>query len=127
MVNQNYHTVFFRPVSYNNYTYVPVGNNNIRMASLRSNVTYKINEYFLRGLAYIQYILKLLISSSPFIDQYGPVIKELPKMYTLVKAFKEISSGELEENDSLETETNSAIEYENNTFRSDEPLPRLFI
>ncbi|MBO1004351.1 VrrA/YqfQ family protein [Pseudogracilibacillus auburnensis] len=125
MVNQNYHTVFFRPVGYNDYNFTPIGNSNPRLAPFRNRVSYKINEYFLRGLVYIQSILKLLLSSSPFIEQYGPVIKELPKMYTLVKAFKEINNSELEEG--IEEQNENDEYMEKNTFRSDESLPKLFI
>lgn len=125
MVNQNYHTVFFQPVGYNDNTFTSAGNSYVQSAPFRSQVTYKINEYIFRGIAYIKYILELIISSSPFIEQYSPIIRELPKMYTLVKAFKEIQSEELDDNDVILEKNDS--DYLENTYPIGEPVPTLFI
>src|SRR5690625_1041257 len=124
MVNPNYHTVVFQqPVHYFD-GYAGVGNFQRAVSPIRDNVTYKINEYFLRGIAYIQYVMRLLINSSPYIEQYGPVIKELPKMYQIVKAFKEISENEL--NVDAENITNDDRYVESN-YEADAPLPKLYI
>lgn len=118
MVNQNYHTVVFQPVRNTPFNYFPQGNTIARTENVRNQISGKVNEYIARTLTYIQYIIRMIESSTPFFDKYGPVLQEVPKMYHLVKAFNEIKDGgSLERNDELE---NDEITYEG-------PPPRLFI
>ncbi len=118
MVNQNYHTIVFQPVG-SAYDFLPTGNTILQSNNIRSQVTGKVNEYLARGLAYIQYIIKMLQSSTPFFEKYGPVLQEVPKMYHLVKAFNGIkeNTGEFErKNDDDQLD----VTYEG-------PAPKLFI
>jgi len=93
MVNQNFHTVVFQPIRSTPYNYFPQGNTIVRPRSIRTQISGKVNEYVARALAYIQYIIRMIESSTPFFDKYGPVLQEVPKMYHLVKAFNEIKDG----------------------------------
>ena len=119
MVNHNYHTVVFQPVRNTPFNYFPQqGNTIVRPGNVRTQIYGKVNEYVARALAYIQYIIRMIESSTPFFDKYGPVLQEVPKMYHLVKALNEIKDGgTLERNNEV---NNDEITYEG-------PPPRLFI
>src|SRR5690625_1295715 len=54
--------------------------------SIKERVTY----YFLRALSFIKGILRLLQSSSPYIEQYSPVLKQLPNMYKMLKLIQDV-------------------------------------
>lgn len=78
----------------------------------------QLNKYVLRALAYIQAILELLRSCSPFFKQYGKVISEIPKLYQLFRAFQELN----------QAEGNKRTSQEKFTFTDDRAAkPRLFI
>ena len=93
MVNQHFHTIVFQPVNSQN-RYV----RNDLFTNTRNQVVGNFNKYFVKALAYIQYIIRMLQSSSKVIEKYGPVMEELPKMYQLVKAFNELKEEETKEN-----------------------------
>lgn len=108
-----YFDTYYQPVGVY-YNPLPPVSDAPFQTSLVRNIAYKINEYFFRGLIYIQQILDLLLSTSPFLEQYGPILQELPKMYHLVKAFNEVTN---------EEETNiEVLDY-----HYDGPPPKLFI
>lgn len=44
----------------------------------------------LGNLDRIQQILNVVERAAPMIEEYGPMVKNLPKMYRMMKAFKEI-------------------------------------
>ncbi|WP_249871816.1 YqfQ family protein [Oceanobacillus saliphilus] len=44
----------------------------------------------------VQHILNMIQSSTPIIEEYGPMIKNLPAMYRMMKAFKEIEGSDEE-------------------------------
>lgn len=54
-----------------------------------NSVKSKIKTYLLKAIVYIKYILEAIKSSSPFFQQYGPLMQEIPKMYKILKAFKQ--------------------------------------
>lgn len=114
MVYQSYYEPIYYPAG-NYYDVNPVGGYLPFQPPTARGILYKINEYFFRGLVYIQNVLELLLSTSPFFEQYGPILEELPKMYHLVKAINEVSQNE----DDVEIEI---IEEQ-----FDGPAPRLFI
>ena len=118
MVNQHFHTYIFQPIRNPNYY---VANNNL-LTNTRFQVRGKVNEYFLKALGYIQYIIRMLQSESQFIKKYTPVIQELPKMYHLAKAFNELKA----EEDKVNKGKDEAYTTEQNrTYK--EPGPTLFI
>lgn len=125
MVNQNYHTIIFQPVRSANYL-SPNNNLLLQPGYIRTQVVGRVNEYLARGLAYIQYIIKMLQSSTPFFEKYGPVLEEVPKMYHLVKAFNGIK-----ENDGIKENGGSSELNDDNPVEPDityeGPSPKLFI
>lgn len=40
----------------------------------------------------VQQVLKMVETTTPFIQEYGPMIKNLPSMYRMMKAFKNIDN-----------------------------------
>lgn len=131
VVNQNFHTVFFQPVKHGAYIFTPSGYSNNPVPY--TSTAYRINAYLYRGFAYVNRILKMLISSSPYIDQYGPMIRDLPKIYHIMKAFKEIQKNEQNELLPKENEKGprdapiTPIENERIEIKRNDPLPVLFI
>ncbi|CQR46639.1 hypothetical protein BN1058_00908 [Paraliobacillus sp. PM-2] len=53
-------------------------------------------------LSNLQQILKMTQSVTPIIQQYGPLVKNLPSMLTLLKAFQEADGEEANEENSAE-------------------------
>lgn len=59
-----------------------------------------------QSLANLQQILKMTQSVTPLIQQYGPIVKNLPSMLSLLKAFQETEEDGEEENiESMEEDT----------------------
>lgn len=115
MVNASFHTIVFQPSSlYGNY--LPTVKGSLEYTPSRIKLTHTINQYFFRALSYIQHILRLLQASAPFFEQYGPVLKEMPKMYKIMKVLNELKN---DNNDKL-------IEGKQLKVLED-PKPRLFI
>jgi len=100
------------PFTHNpSYTYGLQGylyNANVSLAS-------KINEYVARALYYIDYIIRMIQSSSPYIEKVQPFLEDLPTMYQLMKAFQQLSNAE-------EAETTNTFDHPNHL-----PKPTLFI
>lgn len=93
------------------YTYRPqdyLYNANVSLVS-------KINEYIARALYYIDYIIRMIQSSSPYIEKVQPYLEDLPTMYQLMKAFQQINKAD-------EAETPSTYDHPKNM-----PKPTLFI
>jgi len=56
-----------------------------------------------KTLTNVQKILKVVDTAAPIIKQYGPMIKNLPAMYKMMKALKDIESTDDEtDNDKIE-------------------------
>lgn len=89
MNHVNYHTIVLQPKGAYQH-YFPAFTANLQYARPEKSLTYNLNRYFLRALAYIQSILRILRSSSPFFEQYGTVIRELPKLYQIMKVMHEL-------------------------------------
>lgn len=75
--------------------------------------------YFLRALVTVQAILRLLKSSVPFFDQYGPMLKQLPNMYKMIKLIQDVNEN-TKEKEQIDKETEQ-VESRNI------PSPTLFI
>ena len=45
---------------------------------------------FAKSLDNLQQVLRMVETTTPFIREYGPMIKNLPSMYRMMKAFKDI-------------------------------------
>ena len=60
--------------------------------------------YFVKALFYIKRILDFLIKAKPVVEQYGPLVKELPKLYKMMQLMQSVNE------DQPEIETNSAVE-----------------
>ncbi|MFB1049367.1 VrrA/YqfQ family protein [Paraliobacillus sp. JSM ZJ581] len=63
-------------------------------------------------LSNIQQILKMTQSVTPIIQQYGPIVKNLPTMLSLLKAFQEVD-GEEEAEEDTASETDESNEQIN--------------
>src|SRR5699024_4535634 len=66
------------------------------VAQANATIGSKINEYIAKALYYIDYIIRMIQSSSPYIERMQPILEDLPTMYQLVKAFQEISQEQKE-------------------------------
>lgn len=94
-------------------------------------------------LGNIQQILKVVETSAPMVQQYGPMIKNLPAMFRMMKAFKDIGnldddeeeeSSQLEASWELTDDESSSIQKEESKEkklkpikRTGESVPKLFI
>src|SRR5699024_3842266 len=83
---------------------------------------------FSKTLDNIQQVLKTIESGVPIVQEYGPMIKNLPAMYNMIKAFNDseessdkASDETLDENreDKKEEKTDSAFETETEKDRND--------
>lgn len=55
-----------------------------------------------KTLTNVQQVLKVIESTAPLIEQYGPMVKNLPAMYRMLKTFKEFENmDDTPENDAL--------------------------
>lgn len=85
---------------------------------IRERVTY----YFLRTLIVIQSALRLLKSSSPFFEQYSPLLKQLPNMYKMIKLIQDVDIEDDAHKDSQNEKTTTKKDK-----HSEVPTPTLFI
>jgi|GEM_PF-5423601 len=118
MVNQNFHTIYFQP-SKAYFNYYPNNFTNVPNPS-RIRSSFLTNEYVVRGIAVIQYIIRCIQSTSAFIEENITVIRELPKMYQILRAFHEIKQSEGEN-------TNSSEVASDNINTRSKTAPKLFI
>lgn len=91
-------------------------------------------------LTNVQQVLKVVESTAPIVQQYGPMIKNLPAMYRMMKAFKEIDDEESAEQqqepihskdtkttkNNLSHDSNIDIETDEEPYLN-QPKPTLFI
>lgn len=95
-------------------------------------------------LTHMQSILKVVETTAPLIKQYGPIIRSLPTMFQMLKAFQEMESVDETENNrnseadvhvnevtnSDNSDTNNVgenIKMKQQTRQSGESVPKLFI
>ena len=62
----------------------PSHTGNTRISEL-TNAVRPVADYFIKALFYIKRILDFLIKTKPLIEQYGPIVKEMPKLYKMMK------------------------------------------
>lgn len=103
---------YFPQFSYS-FSYIPPER------SIRETITY----YLLRALTVIERIIRLLQSSSPFFEQYSPVLKQLPNMYKMIKLIQEVQKETEAETAKHEGQKRNISEERINK----EPKPTLFI
>src|SRR5690625_4633913 len=118
-----------RPVMNRTYAFAPTGPYSAYLPQFYYNTTYvppeksvreKVTYYFLRALAVIRGIIRLLQSSSPFFEQYSPVLKQLPNMYKMLKLIQDV-------NEESEEQSELTNDVKKDTLRSTIPSPKLFI
>lgn len=100
---------------------------------------------FQKGLGNLQQVLRLIETTTPFIQEYGPMIKNLPAMYRMMKALKNIDqlsdesneesenktdnkkAGDIEEITSLKDPPDYKYELENTAYKAGKSVPKLYI
>ncbi|HLR42341.1 MAG TPA: VrrA/YqfQ family protein [Pseudogracilibacillus sp.] len=75
----------------------------------------KCNEYLMKAIIYIEKVLKVIISTGPYLEEYGPMIQQFSVLYHLMRVINEDKNeeGKTSTKDELETDTT--------------PLPTLYI
>lgn len=113
------------------FFYQPSGPLEAYLPQIQYSTTYKPPEkqireqlrlYFLRALLTVQSILRLLKSSVPFFDQYGPMLKQLPNMYKMIKLIQDVNE-DVENNEPI----NKEVVQSEQTEGANIPSPTLFI
>ncbi len=75
----------------------------------------------------VQQVLKIVDTTTPLIKEYGPMIKNLPAMYRMVKAFKEVDSmdDETEKDIDVSKDKDSVVhENEKDSIEQSENVPK---
>lgn len=88
-----------------------------------------------KTLTNTQQILKVVETTAPIVQQYGPVIKNLPMIFKMLKAFNESEASDesqvdlQEQNDGDDINDDEDFDYGYNeySYQSDQPAPKLFI
>lgn len=81
----------------------------------------------------LQQILTVVERTSPYIEEYGPLVRNLPQMYRMIKAFKsfefEDETSQPKENNEEETHNNEQLNEDIKEGTDDKGLskPKLFI
>ena len=75
----------------------------------------KCNEYLMKAIIYIEKALKVIISTGPYLEEYGPMIQQFSVLSHLMRVINEDKDeeGKTSTKDELETDTT--------------PLPTLYI
>lgn len=67
----------------------------------------------------VQQILRVVDTAAPIVKQYGPLVKNLPSMYRMMKAFKDMdSTDKTSESNKLESSKLESSELESNKLES---------
>lgn len=96
----------YRATMYNvNNPYAGAGNDYITTLNepVVRNLQHNVNEYIARVLYYIDRLIQLIRSGSAYFEKYQSVIGELPTMYMIFKAFRQIA--QMDQTDELEKTT----------------------
>ena len=83
-----------------------------------------ITEYFIKGLFFIKRVLDLLVKSGPFIEEYGPLIRDLTKMYRVMRLLQK-EEGEIEKKGSKQQQP--LLSNDSRKRVSKQPNPLLYI
>ncbi|GGA61771.1 VrrA/YqfQ family protein [Ornithinibacillus halotolerans] len=80
----------------------------------------------------VQQVLRVVDTAAPIVKQYGPLVRNLPAMYRLMKAFKSMETTEeestsLESLESLTSSTESEEEILIDRTKDGQSRPKLFI
>lgn len=82
----------------------------------------------------VQQILRVVDTAAPIVKQYGPIVRNIPAMYRMMKAFKSIDDNDTEtkseqESQELESLTSSSfhLEEESSIKRDGQSTPKLYI
>ncbi|WP_169907947.1 VrrA/YqfQ family protein [Priestia abyssalis] len=98
---------------------IPNMTNASRMGSLLGNVQNVTNPSSISSMmTNVQKILKVAESVGPMVQQYGPVVKNIPAMFKIYKALKSDDTSE-EETEAIETaseEVNDGNPFDEDTF-----------
>lgn len=81
-------------------------------------------------LGYTQQFLRVVETTTPIIQEYGPMIKNLPAMYRMFKAFKDINDDQEESvqvSAELEVEQTMETNLKTPSIRSGISTPKLYI
>lgn len=49
----------------------------------------KCNDYLIRAIIYIEKVLKVIISTGPYLEEYGPMIQQFSVLYHLMRVINE--------------------------------------
>lgn len=87
-----------------------------------------------KTLSNVDQVIKVVKSATPIVQEYGPMVKNLPAMYRMVKAFSQIEDN-TEENKAAVIEQKSGHEFIDQEIRNEqeegystgESAPRLYI
>lgn len=80
------------------------------------SIVIKCNEYLMKAIIYIEKVLKMIISTGPYIEEYGPVIQQFSVLYQLMRLMNEETG---------ENPTSSGTNDE--SMMDTTPLPTLYI
>lgn len=56
----------------------------------------KCNEYLIKAIIYIEKVLKVVISTGPYLDEYGPMIQQFSVLYHLMRVINEEQGEEVD-------------------------------
>lgn len=87
-----------------------------------------------KTLSNVDQVIKVVQSATPIVQEYGPMVKNLPAMYRMVKAFSQIEDDQDNQTDQKieKTSTNQSVIKENIVEQKADPFkgestPRLYI
>ncbi|WLV25928.1 VrrA/YqfQ family protein [Aciduricibacillus chroicocephali] len=110
-----------------------------RKPEITQNISKPSSDGIMGHLDKIQQFVNAVERTAPYIEEYGPFIKNLPQMYRMIKAFKSLeteeqdssaSDGESQKAETTnkgEEEIHEAVEDEQNIPKDGTSKPRLFI
>ncbi|WP_052345793.1 VrrA/YqfQ family protein [Paucisalibacillus sp. EB02] len=82
----------------------------------------------------VQQFLRVVDTAAPIVKQYGPLVRNLPAMYRMMKAFKDVDGTEVEsgviESTSVESLSSSSETYDESSVKrtgEGQSTPKLFI
>lgn len=103
--------------------YLPQWKYTLSYTPPEKNIKERVTYYLLRTLTIIEKIIKMLQQTSPFFNQYSPVLKQLPNMYKMIKLIQEVQKETEAETAKHEGQKRNISEERINK----EPKPTLFI
>ncbi|GAA0611286.1 hypothetical protein GCM10009001_30660 [Virgibacillus siamensis] len=78
-------------------------------------------------LTKVQQVLKTVENAAPIIQQYGPMVKNLPMMFKIMKALKENDGTEVDEDESMAENMEEESFHEDEAEFTGSSQPKLFI